>query len=222
VHVSVAMITMNEEGAVAGVVGDIKRVVPEAEIVLVDSSKDRTAEIAESMGCRVIKQFPPRGYGPAMDRVLRECRGDVVVTLDCDNTYPVEAIPGLVAEIDAGWDLVNATRLAVRPKTMPFENYLANRLFAVTTRVVHGLKTTDVHSGMRAYRRTMLEKLAWTSEGAALPVELLILPHRLGYKVKDVPIEYRERIGVSTLNRLSSTVWTFRRIFRLAAVSRAR
>src|SRR6185436_3357656 len=101
------MITMNEEGAVGKVVADIRRVVPDAEILLVDSSKDRTAEIAQELGCRVIKQFPPQGYGPAMDRAVREAAGDVVITLDCDDTYPVEMIPELVKRVEEGADLVN-------------------------------------------------------------------------------------------------------------------
>ena len=127
---TISMITLNEERAVAKVVGDIRRVVPDAEIFLVDSSKDRTAEIATELGCRVFKQFPPKGYGPAMDRAVRDAAGDIVITLDCDDTYPVEEIPHMVSLVEQGWDLVNATRLAKRPKAMPFANYLANRLFA--------------------------------------------------------------------------------------------
>jgi len=217
--VTVSMITMNEERAVAKVVGDIRRVVPGAEIFLVDSSKDRTAEIAEELGCRVFKQFPPKGYGPAMDRAVRDARGDVVVTLDCDDTYPVEDIPKLVALVEEGWDLVNATRLAKRPKAMPFANYLANRLFAWTARLLHGIRTTDMHSGMRAYRKSMLEKVQWDPNGPALPVDMLVIPYRMGFRVMDVPIEYRERIGASTLQRWSSTVWTFRRLWRARKVS---
>jgi glycosyltransferase involved in cell wall biosynthesis len=212
--VTVSMITLNEERAVAKVVGDIRRVVPDAEIFLVDSSKDRTAEIATELGCRVFKQFPPKGYGPAMDRAVRDARGDVVVTLDCDDTYPVEEIPHLVGLVEQGWDLVNATRLAKRPKAMPFANYLANRLFAWTARLFHGLKTTDVHSGMRAYRKSMIDKVTWDSNGPALPVDMIVIPHRMGFRVMDVPIEYRERIGASTLQRWKSTVWTFRRLWR--------
>ena len=98
--VTVSMITLNEERAVGKVINDIRRVVPDAEIFLVDSSKDRTAEIATELGARVFKQFPPKGYGPAMDRAVRDARGDVVVTLDCDDTYPVEEIPHLVALIE--------------------------------------------------------------------------------------------------------------------------
>lgn len=217
---TVSMITMNEEGAIAKVVGDIRRVAPDAEILVVDSSRDRTAEVAEALGCRVLKQFPPQGYGPAMNRAVREASGDVVITLDCDDTYPVEAIPVLMAAIDDGYDLVNTTRVWKRPKAMPFANFLANRVFALGARVLHGVKTTDVHSGMRAYRKSMIDAVTWEPRGAALPVDMLVIPHRLGYRVKDVNIDYRERIGTTTLHRFSSTIWTFRRLWRARSVKR--
>lgn len=210
------MITMNEEGAIAKVVSDIQRVVPDAEILVVDSSKDRTAEIAEKMGCRVIRQFPPRGYGPAMDRALREASGDVVITLDCDDTYPTEAIPEFMKHIEAGCDLVDGSRVRVRPQAMPFANFLANRIFALTARILCGIRTTDLHSGMRAYRTDMLKQVTWDPNGAALPVELLLRPYKMGFKILEIPIVYRERIGTTTLHRWSSTLWTFRRIFRMA------
>ena len=68
---TVAMITMNEERAVAKVIHDIRQAAPEAEILVVDSSKDATPKIAEDLGARVIRQFPPCGYGPAMELALR-------------------------------------------------------------------------------------------------------------------------------------------------------
>lgn len=211
--VTVSMITMNEEAAVAKVVADIRRVAPGAEILLVDSSKDRTPEIAESLGCRVIRQFPPQGYGPAMNRAVREASGDVVVTLDCDDTYPVEEIPRLIAMVEEGWDLVNTTRVKKRPRAMPFANFLANRFFALGARVLHGIRTTDVHSGMRAYRKSMIDRVKWDEKGLALPVDMLVIPHRLGFLVAEVPIDYRERIGQTTLQRWNSTIWTFRRLW---------
>ena len=211
---TVSMITMNEEGAVAKVVRDIRSVAPDAEILLVDSSKDRTAEIAQELGCRVVKQFPPQGYGPAMDRAVREASGDIVITLDCDDTYPVEVIPRLVQLIDEGYDLVNTTRTWRRPKAMPFANFLANRVFALGARILHGLKTTDVHSGMRAYRKSMIDAVQWDPRGPALPVDMYVIPFRRGYRVVEIPIDYRERIGDTTLHRFSSTLWTFKRLWR--------
>ena len=215
---TVSMITMNEEGAVSKVVDDIRRVVPEAEILLVDSSRDRTPEIAETLGCRVIRQFPPQGYGPAMDRAVREAAGDVVVTLDCDDTYPVEEIPHLLSLIGQGYDLVNATRVWRRPKAMPLANFLANRAFALLARVLHGIPTTDLHSGMRAYRKTMIDAVQWNARGPALPVDMLLIPYRRGFRVIDVKIDYRERIGQTTLHRWSSTVWTLKRLWNARKV----
>ncbi|HEX7707369.1 MAG TPA: glycosyltransferase family 2 protein [Thermoanaerobaculia bacterium] len=217
---TISMITMNEEGAVAKVVEDIRRVVPDAEILLVDSSRDRTAEIAEALGCRVIRQFPPQGYGPAMDRAVREASGDVVVTLDCDDTYPVDAIPMLVDLVEQGYDLVNATRTWRRPEAMPLANFLANRVFALGARILHGLPTTDVHSGMRAYRKSMIDQVEWSPKGPALPVDMYVIPFRRGFRVIEVPIDYRERIGNTTLRRFSSTLWTFRRLWRGRQVRR--
>lgn len=220
-RLTVSMITMNEEGAIAKVVGDIRSVAPDAEILVVDSSRDRTAEVATELGCRVIRQFPPEGYGPAMNRAVREANGDVVLTLDCDDTYPVEAIPELMAKIDEGYDLVNTTRVWRRPKAMPFANFVANRVFALGARLLHGLKTTDVHSGMRAYRKSMIDAVQWDPRGPALPVDMIVIPHRLGYRVTDVRIDYRERIGTTTLHRFSSTLWTFKRLWRARGVKRA-
>jgi Glycosyl transferase family 2 len=65
--ISIVMITMNEEKAVGKVIGDIQRLLPAAEIVIVDSSRDATPEIAAALGATVIRQFPPKGYGRAMD-----------------------------------------------------------------------------------------------------------------------------------------------------------
>jgi glycosyltransferase involved in cell wall biosynthesis len=217
--ISVAMITMNEEKAVARVIEDICDALHgrEYEIVIVDSSRDATPSIAAGQGARVIRQFPPKGYGRAMGRVLRESHGDVVVTLDCDGTYPASEIPRLADMVLSGQcDLVNASRLERRPEAMPLANYFANRLFAVAGWLLVGVKSTDVHSGMRAYSRRVIQEVEFDPNGPALPVDLMLKPVLEGFHLREVFIPYGERIGDTTLQRWSSTVWTFRRIFRLA------
>ena len=212
---TIAMITLNEEGAVGKVIEDLKAVAPEAEILIVDSSSDATPQIAAEKGARVIRQFPPQGSGRAMEGALRSGAGDVVVTLDCDDTYPVEVIPELVRLVtEEGYDIVNTTRTQRRPAAMPLANYLANRTFALVARLLLGVKTTDLHSGMRAYSKAMLEKLEFDGSGPALPVELWLKPVALGYRYTEIPISYRERVGATTLNRWQSTKWTFKRIWR--------
>jgi len=212
---TVAMITLNEEGAVATVVNSIKQVVPEAEVLLVDSSTDRTAEIAESLGARVIKQFPPIGYGPAMDLALRSGNGDVVVTLDCDDTYPTEMIPTLRDMVlKEGWDVVDGNRLPRKPAAMAWPNYVGNRLLAALASLLFGRRLRDLHSGMRAYRASVLRQLRFDPKGAALPVELLLRPVREGFRVTTVPIDYRFRIGESTMKPIETMKWSLRRIAR--------
>ena len=214
-RITVAMITMNEAEAVAKVIGDIRRAVPGAEILVVDSSRDATPEIARSLGARVLRQFPPKGYGPAMDMALRSSSGEVVVTLDCDDTYPVELIEGMAAMVlEEGCDLVDGSRLARKPAAMPWLNFLANWGFALIASALFLRRIDDLHSGMRAYRKTLIESLRYDMKGAALPVELLLRPLKEGRRIKVIHIPYRPRIGESTMRPLETAWWTLKRIWR--------
>jgi glycosyltransferase involved in cell wall biosynthesis len=213
--ISVAMITMNEEDAVGKVIKDILTVVSDADIIIVDSSRDRTAEIAEELGARVVKQIPPQGYGMAMDIALRSARGDVVITLDCDDTYPVDKIPELADYVlKDGYDVVDASRLPRKPEAMPMINYLANWGFALIASVLFMKRFTDLHSGMRAYRKSMIDQVQFVKKGDAYPVELLLKPVRLGYKYKSIFIDYKERVGQSKMRPLQSAWYTMVRILR--------
>ena len=215
-NLTVAMITRNEEKAIAKVIADIRRSVPDAEILVVDSSNDRTAEIAAERGARVIKQFPPRGYGPAMDTALRSASGRVVVTLDCDDTYPADRIPEMARFVlEGGYDIVDGSRLQKKPEAMPWVNYIANYGFALIASLLFGSRLTDLHSGMRAYRKTLIDDLKYEARGAALPVELLLRPLKMGKKQKVVYIDYRERVGQSTMRPLESAWWTAKRILNV-------
>lgn len=212
-NLTVAMITRNEEKAIAKVIGDVRRAVPGAEVLVVDSSSDRTAEIARGLGARVIQQLPPRGYGPAMDTALRSAAGRVVVTLDCDDTYPAEEIPTLARMVlEEGYDVVDGSRLRAKPEAMPWLNYLANFAFALVASLLFWRRVTDLHSGMRAYRKELIDGLTYQVNGAALPVELLLRPIKMGKRLKVVFIAYRERIGQTTMRPLQSAWWTLRRI----------
>jgi glycosyltransferase involved in cell wall biosynthesis len=218
--VAIVMITMDEEGSIRQVARDLRRDVPGASITIVDSSKDRTPEIAAEEDVEVVRQFPPKGYGPAMVRALTHPERPIVVTLDCDGTYPTDTVPKLVEMIRSGHDIAGTTRLAGgRPASMPWGNYLGNRLFNLVASLLFLRRIRDVHSGMRAYRRDTIHGFAWLAEPPALPVELLLLPIRAGLRVEEIAIPYAERIGETTLERLSSTLWTFRRILRARAVS---
>ncbi len=176
-RITVAMITRNEEAAVGKVIRDIQNTIPGVDILIVDSSSDKTAEIALSLGARVIKQFPPRGYGAAMDLALHSSDRAVIVTLDCDDTYPVEFIEPMARLVLCdGYDLVDGSRLAGKPAAMPWVNFIANWTFGLLATVLFGQRIRDLHSGMRAYRRELIGSLHYETSGAALPVELLLRP----------------------------------------------
>jgi hypothetical protein len=213
---TVGMLTLNEEESVERMIDDIRAVAPDAEIVLVDSSSDATPELAKKKGAHVVRQLPPRGHGPAMAALMYEAakNTEALIYLDCDFTYPTYEIARLRELLESGLDVVNASRTAKYPKAMPVPNFVANRLFAAVARAAHGVPTTDVHSGMRAYRCSMVRAFAFDGEGDALPLDTLILPARSSYEVAELSIDYNERVGVSKLAKLRGTVWTFIRIAR--------
>jgi glycosyltransferase involved in cell wall biosynthesis len=171
--VAIVMITMDEEDSIRRVARDLRRDVPGAAVTIVDSSADRTPEIAIEEGIEVVRQFPPRGYGPAMARALTHPDRPIVVTLDCDDTYPTQRISELVHMVRTDYDIAGTTRLAGgRPRAMPWTNYLANRMFNLVATMLFARPVRDVHSGMRAYRRETIQGFSWLAEPPALPVEL--------------------------------------------------
>ncbi len=213
--ISVVMITLNEENSVAKVINDIKKIDDRIEINIVDSSTDKTGMIAESMGANVIYQLPPVGYGPAMHKALNSATREIVVTLDCDDTYPVNQIDyfsKLIAE--KNFQVVDGNRLKSKPNNMPFINYIANYFFALIASFLFFVRIKDLHSGMRAYSKSIIKNLPYEIKGVSLPVELILWPLRLGYRVKFVDIDYKERIGESKLEPLKAAWWTVIRILR--------
>ena len=213
--VTVAMITLNEEASIRKVVNDIWKIDERIEILIVDSSTDNTAKIAEEIGVKVIRQFPPKGYGPAMDLALNSCNREVIITMDCDDTYPTDEIELFSSKIlEENYDLVEGDRLEKKPKNMPIINYLANYFFALIASLLFFKRIRDLHSGMRAYRKSIITSLPYNPDGVSLPVELLLWPIRLNYKIYFKPIKYKERIGESKLEPLKAAYWTVVRILR--------
>jgi len=197
--VSVVMGTYNEEEAIGTVLSDVEEVTDgKAEVVCVDGSSDRTPEIARDHGARVIEQ-EPQGYGVAVREALLAPDRPIVVTTDCDDTYPMEQLPEFLDLINEGYDVVSGDRLYHGADAMPPFNRLGNHLFALTASVLMGERVHDTTTGMRAYRREVVESIEWT-ENTGLSAELLIRPLMRGYDVREHPIEYRERAGESKLD----------------------
>ena len=201
---SVVMATLNEEGAIGKVIDDIKKNSQghELEIVVVDSSTDRTAEIAQSKGAVVIKQ-PKSGHGIALRAALLAASGDVIMTTDCDDTYPMDYIPKFLDLITQGYDVIAGNRMNKMNRAMPLSNRIANTAFALIVRVLYGIRTNDVSTGMFAIKRDVVHGVPWETN-YSFPAEIIIRSNLAGFKYKQIDIPYRERIGEVTLNKWKS------------------
>jgi len=219
--VAVVMGTYNEEAAVATVLDDVEAVTDgRAAVVCVDGSSDRTPEIARDRGARVIEQ-EPRGYGVAVREAVLAPDRPVVVTTDCDDTYPMEALPTFLDRINDGADVVSGDRISPGAAAMPAFNRLGNELFALVASGLLGRRVRDTTTGMRAYRRELLHDIAWT-ENTGLSAELLMRPVARGYDVVEVPIEYGERAGETTLDPIEGGAAILKSILTVGVEERLR
>lgn len=214
--VSVVMGTYNEAAAVGTVLDDVAAATDgRAEVVVVDSSTDETADIARERGARVIEQ-PPRGYGVAVETALDAADRPVVVTLDCDDTYPAERIPDFLSLVNDGADVVSGDRLSRGAAAMPALNRFGNHAFALGASALVGRRLRDVTTGMRAYHRPVVRRIDWT-ENTGLSAELLLRPAMRGDDVCEVPIDYDDRAGETTLDPLRGGAAIAGSILRVAA-----
>ncbi len=202
---SVVMGTYNEEEAIGTVLSDIDEVTGgRAEVVCVDGSSDRTPEIAREHGARVIEQ-EPQGYGVAVREAILAPDRPVVVTTDCDDTYPMEELPEFLEAINDGADVVSGDRLYHGADAMPAFNRLGNQAFAAVASVLMGERVHDTTTGMRAYRREVVREIGWT-ENTGLSAELLIRPLMRGRDVRERPIDYAERLGETKLDPIDGGI----------------
>ena len=216
--VSVVMATRNEEDAIGKVIRDIRTATKDqAEIVIVDGSEDKTPKIAESLGATVIYQ-KPRGYGIAVKTALLSATKNVIITMDCDDTYPAEKIPEFIRMIDAGYDVVSGSRMILDNDSMDTVNKFGNMLFAKLTSFLYGIEITDITTGMRAYRREVVVGIDWT-ENIGLSAELLFRPAKKGFRIIEIPISYRKRVGVTKLNPLTGGMHILKSIIKYRFVN---
>lgn len=222
---SVIIPAYNEESGIAQIasrvlaVGPALRAVgvaPLEVLVVDDGSRDRTAEIAEALeGVRVIRHTRNRGYGAALKTGFRHARADLLGFLDADGTYPPESFPGLCTEAINGAELVIGSRMAGARSKMPVTRRLGNLFFAGLLTLLGNRRVTDSASGMRVFRRQILERLYPLPDGLNLTPVMSVRALHEGIRMTEVPITYDERVGRSKLSVvrdgstfLQSILWT--------------
>jgi glycosyltransferase involved in cell wall biosynthesis len=167
-----------------------------------NNSTDRTAEVARSLGARVVSEQRP-GYGAAYKAGMRAATGDLVVTLDGDGTYPPEAIPALVdALVERRWDFLSACRFPLAdPKAMGITNRIGNWVLTATAMALFFKPIRDSQSGMWVFRRSILERLQVTSDGMPFSQEIKLEAILKGFRFGEQHIAYGARIGEVKLQK---------------------
>jgi dolichol-phosphate mannosyltransferase len=194
---SIIIPTKNEEEAIAKVICSIpKEIEKQAEIIVVDSSKDFTPIIAERLGAKVIK-VKKEGKGYAMKLGVKAAKGDIFIFLDGDGTDPPQYIPKLLKKLNK-YDLVlGARNLSVKGSDKKYK-----ALFGAYIPFVQGFfkllgfsTKGDPLAGFRAMRRDIWNALNLKTGDFLIETEMNLRAVELGLKVGEVPIPILSRGG---------------------------
>jgi glycosyltransferase involved in cell wall biosynthesis len=206
--ISVVMPCLNEAESVGicvqkALIG-IQRTGLRGEVIVADNgSSDGSPEIARAAGARVVQQ-PARGYGNAYLKGFAEARGRFIVMGDSDDTYDFTELGALIQPLaDGTSDYVLGSRFGgeILKGAMTWSHrYVGNPILTGVLNRFFGLKSSDAHSGMRAFTREALDRMSLCCEGMEFASEIVVKAARAELRVGEVPIQYRPRIGESKLN----------------------
>lgn len=210
----------NEQAAIARVITDFKRELPDAAIHVFDNnSTDRTAAIAANAGARV--SFETRkGKGNVVRAMFQQVDADVYVMVDGDATYPADKVHDLLEPALKGTaDMVVGSRLLSASSEMKVLNRFGNRLFLLTLNTVFGARLTDILSGYRVMTREFVRTVPVLSRGFQIEAELTIQALHQGMRIAEVPVTLADRPagGVSKIRVIADgakILWTIFDLFR--------
>jgi glycosyltransferase involved in cell wall biosynthesis len=225
-QLTVLLPAYDEELAIRRVLSEIVEALADEPIryeilVVDDASSDRTAELAEefALDCwqcpvRVVRCAVNRGAGAARKVGVREARGEIVVMLDADGTYPANCIPELLRWFPA-YDQVNGARTSeqgtLRWLRRPAKWFI-RRLACYLT----GCQIPDLNTGLKAFKRDAMMPWLWVVPNGFSCVTTMTLAFLTnGYSVKYVPTEYRPRIGRSKFHPLKDTLAYLSTVLRM-------
>lgn len=199
--ITVIIPCLNEEQGIEKVLRAMPDFVDEV-IVVDNNSTDRTSEVAASLGAKVIRE-EVRGYGRSYKRGFADATGDVIVTLDGDHSYPVDALSYLLeAFLHLEVDFLNASRFPVRDHhAMSFKHKLGNLVLSLAMSMLFFRWVRDSQSGMWVLRRSILKHMKLESDGMAFSEEIKIEALRDSrIRFGEISIQYSSRLGEIKLN----------------------
>jgi hypothetical protein len=201
------MPTLNEEEGIETCLSWIKAAVEElqvpTEIIISDSSTDRTPEIAREMGAIVVEP-DGKGYGYAYRYAFERTRGRYIVMGDADTTYDFTQIPRLLDHLEeTGADVVMGSRLdgEIKDGAMPaLHQYVGNPLLTQFLNAFYEAGVSDAHSGFRIFTREAYERMDLETDGMEFASEMIMDAGAKDLRIAEVPIVYHEREGEETLD----------------------
>jgi len=199
--ITVVVPCLNEEEGIQQVLARVPQFVDEV-IVVDNDSTDGTAEIAKRMGARVIQERV-RGYGRAYKTGLLQAQGDVIVTLDGDHSYPVDALSYLLeALLNSKVGFISASRFPIQsPDAMAFRNLAGNKIISLIMSLLYFRRIRDSQSGMWIFYKNALKKMDLRSDAMAFSEEIKMEALRnreIGFK--EISINFSNRAGEKKLD----------------------
>lgn len=202
--VTVVVPAYDEAEHVAEQVASVDRVMQTTgwtyEIIVVDDgSTDGTAEAASVVGgARIVRRQHNRGYGAALKLGVRMARYDWILITDADGTYPVEAIPRLLAEADENTMVVGSRTGAVVqvPLARRPAKWFLNRLASYLA----GRHLPDINSGLRLMRKSLINRYEHLlPDGFSFTTTITLSAACNAHPLAYVPIDYHARLGESKI-----------------------
>lgn len=203
-NIDVVIPALDEESALPRVLSDIPRPPVRRVVVADNGSRDGTARVAREHGAEVVHE-PERGYGAACLRALEALASDppdIVVFLDGDYSDHPDELPLLVAPIvDGEADLVIGSRATGRRErgALSPQQRVGNAIASTALRVLYNVRYTDL-GPFRAIRWSTLSSLGMEDRNFGWTVEMQIKAAKQGVPHLEVPVSYRQRIGVSKVS----------------------
>ncbi|MBL4583838.1 MAG: glycosyltransferase family 2 protein [Pseudomonadales bacterium] len=197
---SIVLPAKNEEYGLGIVLPELCEKFPEAEVIVVDDgSTDRTVEICEKFGVKVISHPYSIGNGAAVKTGARHASGETLVFMDADSQHKPSDIQALLLKMDEGFDMVVGARSNSSQAT--FGRLVANKLYNKIASMVVGHKIKDLTSGFRAVKASKFREFLYLlPNGFSYPTTSTMAFFRNGYSVAYHPIHANQRKGKSHIN----------------------